>query len=345
MAHLHKRVLSIVLSSCLGLCASCSDEEEVDYDSQESLVWVTQQTFGDVDPQAQVAVVDGTPITVVELALCLHAAPMLTAEACLNDRIDTLLVRPHVTDEDRQADSVRDAYTDAMAVTLLRDAIDRPYHNSTIEPEEVEAFMADPDNRLFLETPELRQYSHLLVRGPEGASTTAHALCERMLNEGDWSQVRSIADFYPIVDQFAQIIDEASHQTLIETSGWSGPHATDPPMWPALPAVVPEFEQALYGLAEPGDLSGCVDTSYGTHIIILEQIWEQEDLGADETRQIAVMELGGRRRSEVLADFMEELLAEQPLIEFSENIDILRQDVEEMLQQHGSELRENIAPQ
>lgn len=333
-----------LLLVCLSIGSSCSDDTAVDYDPQEALAWVTEQIFGDVDPQAQVAVVDGTPITVAELALCLHAAPMMTVEACLNDRIDTILVGPYVTDDDREADSVTDAYSDAMAATLLRNTIDRPYHNSTLEPAQVEAFMADPANRLLFETPELRRYSHLLVRGPEGTTNTAHELCERLWNEGDWSNVQTISDFHPIVDQFAEVIDDASHQVLIESSYWAGPHATDPPAWPALPAVVPEFERALYSLAEPGDLSGCVDTSFGTHIIILEQIWEQEDLGEDELRQIAVIELGNRRRIEVLSNLMEELLAAHPLIEFSDNIDILRQDVEEMLQEYGSELRELVAP-
>ncbi|RFF26288.1 MULTISPECIES: SurA N-terminal domain-containing protein [unclassified Wenzhouxiangella] len=116
-------------------------------------------------------------------------------------------------------------------------------------------------------TPEARRASHILITPEEaGDAESARALAEEIkqrIEEGE---------------SFEELAAEYSDDpTSAEQGGDLG--------WIEPEDMVEAFEDALYDLAEPGDVSEPVETQFGWHLIKLDEIRPPEGMSFEEARQ------------------------------------------------------------
>jgi len=145
-------------------------------------------------------------------------------------------------------------------------------------------------------TPEARRASHVLIEvGAERDQQEARALAvqiQQRLLDGE--------DFAELAEEYS---DDPGSRAEGGDLGWIQPED-----------MVAPFEDALYGLDEPGAISEPVETRFGYHIIRLEEIRPPEGMSFEEARE------------EILAEYIERE-TESMYIEISERlIDLVFED-------------------
>ncbi len=138
-------------------------------------------------------------------------------------------------------------------------------------------------------TPETRRASHVLIesndeRTPEQARALAEEIRQRVL-DGE--------DFAELAEEYS---DDPGSSADGGDLGWIGPED-----------MVRAFEDELYDLSEPGDVSEPVETRFGWHIIRLDDIRPPEGMSFEEARD------------EILAEYIERE-SESMYIEMSDRL-------------------------
>lgn len=316
---------------------TCGEPELPPPEAEEARIdWIVDRHFSaDVDPQAEVARVDGDPITVGEIALCLEARPVLTVQGCLDQLVDTRLVTRRATEGDRRHPRVDEARVAARAQVLLREAVERPLEERGIPDDQVDAFVHNPDHRTFFSAPEYRIASHLLVRGdPE--SPVVNDLAARIEAETDWSRVDTLADLRRLREHYAGVVAQEGLQD-VEVIVDAHVQVPDPRY-----IFDERFVDALFALdpeASP-PISGPVRSDFGVHFILLEEVRPAQALDPAEARAIARGELLQRARVEAFQALAREVTERVEVSLIPDNVAILQRGDEEILRRRSAEIRE-----
>jgi peptidyl-prolyl cis-trans isomerase D len=172
------------------------------------------------------------------------------------------------------------AYVELRAEDLLTDA--------TLEEDELRRRYEAARQRYL--TPEARRASHILLEtGAERDVMDARQLAEELIeriSEGE---------------SFAELAEEYSDD--IASSGMGGDLG-----WIEPDDMVSAFEDALYELEAPGDLSGPVETRFGVHIIRLEEIRPPEGMSFEEAREEILDEYIERQREDLYIEMSERMV-------------------------------------
>lgn len=86
--------------------------------------------------------------------------------------------------------------------------------------------------------------------------------------------------------------------------------------------VGPEFEKAAFALKEPGELSGIVKTSFGHHIIRLEDRKEPYQRTLPQAKEEIKSFLQEKKRGEIITAYLEELREEAEIVIHEELLDM-----------------------
>jgi peptidyl-prolyl cis-trans isomerase C len=133
-----------------------------------------------------------------------------------------------------------------------------------------EHYLAHPET---YRRPERIKASHILIRSGERSEEEAQALAEEL-----YQQLADGADF-------AELAKEYSEDGSADYGGTLGTFARG--------KMVPEFEAVAFALAEPGDYSEPVKTTFGYHLILLQgrtpaQVIPFEDVRDDIVEDLQV---------------------------------------------------------
>lgn len=139
-------------------------------------------------------------------------------------------------------------------------------------------------------TPEARRASHILVTPEEaGDPESARALAEELRAR--------IAEGESFEDLAAEYSDDPASAGQGGDLGWIEPED-----------MVAPFEDALYELAEPGDVSEPVETQFGWHLIRLDEIRPPQGKSFEEARQEILDDHLQRQREELYIEMSERLV-------------------------------------
>jgi len=191
-------------------------------------------------------------------------------EAYYQDNIDAY------TSEER----VRLAYVELEAKSLLEEA--------SLSEEELRQRYEAAKQRYM--TPEARRASHILITPEEaGDSEAARALAEELRAR--------IAEGESFEELAAEHSDDPVSAEQGGDLGWIEPED-----------MVAAFEDALYDLAESGDVSEPVETQFGWHLIRLDEIRPPQGMGFDEARQEIMDDHLQRQREELYIEMSERMV-------------------------------------
>jgi hypothetical protein len=228
-----------------------------------------------------------------------------------------------------------------MASVYLREHIDRPLADGQLPGDVVDAFLVDRNNGVYFESPELKEVSHLLVRSADGPTDTSRAWAQRLANEVEWRDVHQLADLEAVGRRYGREAMADGVQLRVEQHLLIAAPEVDTRGTAAL-LVVPEFAVAVAALTEVGQVSPPIESEFGTHFILLEQIHPAHESSAEEARALAVHELSQRRRVEAVGRLLEEISAGSEIVRYDDNIDLLRQDEEAILRAQSGQMRESL---
>ncbi len=139
-------------------------------------------------------------------------------------------------------------------------------------------------------TPEARRASHVLIEiGPERNEQDARALATEIRQ-----RLLAGEEFAELAEQYS---DDPDSREEAGDLGWIEPED-----------MVPPFEDALYELDEPGDISEPVETRFGYHIIRLEEIRPPQGMSFEEAREEILAEYIERETESMYIDISERLI-------------------------------------
>ena len=154
-----------------------------------------------------------------------------------------------------------------------------------LEQQALDQFKAEPER---FSTPELTRVSHILILGSDAA---AHAKAEDLLK-----QLKAGAKFE----------DLARANSADPGSAAKG---GDLGFFPK-GRMVPEFDEALTKLKNPGDLSDLVQTQFGLHIIRLDERKPPASKTFDEVKEQLMQDLSNKAQAKARQDAVEALRAQ-----------------------------------
>ncbi|WP_376690083.1 SurA N-terminal domain-containing protein [Wenzhouxiangella sp. EGI_FJ10409] len=139
-------------------------------------------------------------------------------------------------------------------------------------------------------TPEARQASHILITPDSaGDAESARALAEELRER--------IADGESFEELAMEYSDDPVSAEQGGDLGWIEPED-----------MVEPFEDSLYELDEPGDLSQPVETQFGWHLIRLEEVRPPQGMSFEEARQEILDDHLQREREELYMDMSERMV-------------------------------------
>jgi peptidyl-prolyl cis-trans isomerase D len=139
-------------------------------------------------------------------------------------------------------------------------------------------------------TPEARRASHILVETTaERDDFAAHQLAEELR-----ARIEAGEDFAELAAEYS---DDFVSRDDGGDLGWIEPDD-----------MVEAFEDALYGLEEPGDLSEPVETRFGWHVIRLDEIRPPEGMSFEEAREEILDEYIERQREDLYIELSERMV-------------------------------------
>ena len=324
---------------------SCDDENEEVRARDPGITheWMTSRHFGDLVGADRIAATVGDrSISFGEIAVCLEYMPALSPEECLNSLIDIYVLIEHATDDDRDDPRLADARTSGLANALLRERIELAVIETPVDEASIEDFLVNPETRPFVDVPELRVCSHLIVQGPP-ESDAEMPFVQRIYDEVDWSTIRSPASLRQVGRDYRGDATDIGLTLRVE-SRLTFPPYSDPPTHGGLHRAVREFSDALFAIEEVGTVSHPVATSFGAHIILLHEVIPERQLSPTEARALAVHELTQRARIEMMNEEIMRITALHEVDWFSENLAYLGSHFDDVLQSHSEQLREEIIP-
>lgn len=172
------------------------------------------------------------------------------------------------------------AYVELLAEDLLTDA--------TLEEAELRRRYEAARQRYL--TPEARRASHILIEtGADRDATAARQLAEELIER--------LAEGEDFADLAAEYSDDVASREMGGDLGWIEPED-----------MVEDFEDTLYALEEPGDLSAPVETRFGVHVIRLDEIRPPEGMSFEEAREEILDEYVERQREDLYIEMSERMV-------------------------------------
>ncbi len=326
---------------CICLVGCGQDEPTIEGDHTASLQRITQEVFADdSDPNQVLATVGDVPITLGDVAVCLEYMPARTTAFCLDAWIEIRILQNEAIERDRQQGSVRDAVNAGLAFAYLREHILRPVRDQAPTEAELDDFIMDPETRPYFDVPALRRSSQIVVSGPD------HLVMEwaqRIRDEGAWEGVRVGPHLHAIIVPFVEPAREAGLRITVE-GGLVFPAHTEAATHGGISRAVPEYSNALFAMESIGDVSQPVLSSFGAHIILLEEIMAPRERTPEEARTLALAELSQRRRGIQLAQMLQRTSTEVEVTWIEENLSFLGAQYDTVFQIQSEEIRAGVNP-
>ncbi len=305
-----------------------------------------QHVFGDgVMSDDIVATVGPDSITTGDVATWLTLFPTLSTQQAIDDLIDVWLgsqsssgapeVEGMVEDAERQARVLHWLMRDAWSVT-----------EASPSPEAVRELVDEPANRVLFGLPELRRVSHLLLR-PEETATDADrewaretllALREELsdLPSGVYAE-----DLLALVDRLGA--QAATHRmTVVVDRNFALPREySGTPRWQGIEQADPAFASAAFAAElQVGDLTDVVESQFGLHLILLEEIMPSTLPDRETQEALARRMLRAAAINTHLNAVLPEIAQRAELNVDPEVLDLLTQSVEQRIQM-TQEIRTN----
>ena len=162
--------------------------------------------------------------------------------------------------------------------------------------------------------PEERRASHILISADDRGDAEARALAESL-----FARIRDGEDFAELAREYS---DDTGSGADGGDLGWAEPGF-----------FVEEFEDALWGLSEAGELAGPVETIFGWHVIRLDEIRESDVAPFEEMRDELAEDFARDRaeaefidRANALADAAFEFPDDLASIAEAESLELRRVD-------------------
>lgn len=135
---------------------------------------------------------------------------------------------------------------------------------------------------------------HILISSKERDEDAAKELAEEVYAKANTKQYR---------DKFTDLAVEFSEDPSVETNKGDLGFFTRGRM-------VPEFEQAAFGLKKKGELAGPVKTSYGYHIIRLLEHKPERQLSFDEVKEKLLADAEKTHKQKLQKELVESIMAD-----------------------------------
>jgi len=223
-----------------------------------------------------------------------EAAVAVLRPARLHDRVK---VSAQAIEQDYAANSARYMTPERVRVETIRLAATDLAGDIRVSEDEIRKAQADASASTVAK--EERRASHILIKLPSGADAEAEKVAMAKL-QGLRAKLLAGADFAPLAKQNSDDPGSAAQ------GGDLG--------FVARGALVKEFEQVLFSLKKPGELSAPVRTSYGLHLIKLTGV-KTPSAAPVVARAKAEAEIKARKAEERFFEFSEKfrnLVYEQP---------------------------------
>lgn len=272
--------------------------------------FVTTSVFGEVAPDSVVATCGDTSIVAADVALWLHLFPVLTVDQAIEDLLDLCVVeqtvetQPLAMWEGYEADARMLARAAAWVLhTVVLD------ESLVVPAEQIDAWVAAPENQTEFGHPELRVVSHVVALVAEDATPETQAAAEALIRR----VFAALAALPTPVDRAALAAavdsvraDAGSIELNVETELRFPRRYAGPRNWEGgLDAVVDEFADAAF-TTDVGAVFPPTRTSYGWHVGVVEAIEPEDMVPADARREKAHATL----RNELLRATMDSRLRE-----------------------------------
>lgn len=288
----------------LGFTSGCGEEDAQQHNAQagEETIVAPERVHAEVGGEV-VSTVDGEPITlsqVRETATRLHLSPLdalrrLQSELAIVHRAErTPLVRDAEVEQARRRAAVR---------ALLRTQIEAMHMPEAETPEAVEERHAQIADRLV--QPEHRRSTHVLVPIAQDAEPArldaARRIAERLLASITQAQA------------------EGALSTIAAMDAAAGTHGAFEVAVEHLPSfarsdVETPFADALFSMSAPGLYPSVVQTSYGFHILYMEEIVPPWEVPRDEWEPALRRQLSVEERAEALIALTDDLASHQSVL-------------------------------
>lgn len=310
------RTGGVPLRVVLGLIAGCgappAPAEPVDAGSGAAAA-------GEALPEGPVvATVDGTPIALADVEDVARRTGLSPPEALRRLEDEVLLYR---------AAERAGVTTDAEDERTVRRAMVQAYLAAEIEaritPESIDEALVrtrrERDANLFAQ-PERRASTHVLCRRRPARATAAGAGDD----EGEVDPEDAAAATDAAIARFAARVAEelrAEADPAAAAARYRDENAEgrafeivveDVPPARRTGDVDESFAAALFALAEPGDVTAPVTTSFGVHVVVLTDIVPAWSVPDDEVYALVRRQLAVEARAEALVALEDRLLAEHP---------------------------------
>jgi hypothetical protein len=274
----------------VALALGCGETPQDGSASQGPAVAAREHAHGQVGGEV-VSTVDGEPITLSEVretATRLHLSP-LDALRRLQSEL-AIVHRAEATPLAQDAE-VRQAARRAAVRALLRTQIEAMHTPEAETPEAIETRHTEIAARLV--QPERRRGTHLLVRIAEDAEP-ARRDAARRIAQGILDEVAHAAN--PLTEMDAAVGVHGAFDVAIE-------HL---PTF-ARTEIEPAFADALFAPTEPSLYPQVVETSYGFHILYMEEIVPPWEVPREEWEPALRRQLSVEARAEALIDMTDAL--------------------------------------
>ncbi|WP_456295940.1 peptidylprolyl isomerase [Vibrio sp. AK197] len=198
--------------------------------------------------------------------------------------IDDYAAKVSPSDDEVQAyyDEHQDDYTrpEQMKIAYVELSADQLKDNVTVTDEDAKAYYNEHLDKY--STAEQRKVSHILVQGDD--EEKAQAILDQ-LNNG--------ADFTAVAKEQSEDVGSAEQGGSL---GWIEHDVMDP-----------AFEEAAFSLENVGDVSGLVKSSFGYHIIKLDDVKAPESKPFDDVKSDIVAELSEQQALDTYYELQNEL--------------------------------------
>ncbi|MFB9133719.1 peptidylprolyl isomerase [Vibrio olivae] len=198
--------------------------------------------------------------------------------------IDDYAAKISPTDDEVQAyyDEHQDDYTrpEQMKIAYVELSADQLKDNVAVTDEDAKAYYNEHLDKY--STAEQRKVSHILVQGDD--EEKAQAILDQ-LNNG--------ADFTAVAKEQSEDVGSAEQGGSL---GWIEHDVMDP-----------AFEEAAFSLENVGDVSGLVKSSFGYHIIKLDDVKAPESKPFDDVKSDIVAELSEQQALDTYYELQNEL--------------------------------------
>jgi parvulin-like peptidyl-prolyl isomerase len=267
-----------VLLALVGGCAGQDNRAVTVVDDHALVQQRVQRLFGEgVLAEDIVATVGDANITTGDVATWLTVFPTLSTQQAIDDLIDIHLGRQSSAGAPELQGMVEDAERQARVLHwLMRDVWTLP--EATPSDEAVREVVDEPGNMVLFGLPELRRVSHILLR-PEETATEADKQWARETLVGLREELVAIPsgvyaeDLLAVVDRLSA--SAAEHRmTVVVDRNFALPRVYSGTLrWQGIEQADPAFAAATFDPAlRVGDLSPVVESQFGSHLILLEEI-------------------------------------------------------------------------